>query len=214
MNGPKLGTIAPPAGRVRVYQISADKLLGALPDRSIDLVIADGPYLTVNRASASGHLRDWFDDGLTWPQMSRVFALARAKLKPDGVLMAMTNNDGLREAIGAMERAGFIGIRTITWDRQYPGLGGGMELRRPWARPWSPKEGQQIHREDKLQQSEGERQWCQAAGRPRRSDHRQRDRPDLGDHSAQSWARRTRANPAYNRATNPSTRPCASSVHQ
>ena len=131
MNGPKLGTIAPPAGRVRVYQISADKLLGALPDRSIDLVIADGPYLTVNRASASGHLRDWFNDGLTWPQMSRVFALARAKLKPDGVLMAMTNNDGLREAIGAMERAGFIGIRTITWDRQYPGLGRGDCATRP-----------------------------------------------------------------------------------
>ena len=40
--------------------------------------------------------------------------------------MAMTNNDGLAEAIGALERAGFSGIRTITWDRQYPGLGGGL----------------------------------------------------------------------------------------
>jgi len=30
--------------------------------------------------------------------------------------MAMTNNDGLRDAIGALERAGFAGIRTITWD--------------------------------------------------------------------------------------------------
>jgi site-specific DNA-methyltransferase (adenine-specific) len=113
------------ADRVRVYQASADKLLGSLPDRSIDLLVTDPPYVTVNRGK-SGHLRDWFADGLTWPAIGHVFALARRKLKADGVLMAMTNNDGLREAIGALERAGFIGIRTITWDRQYPGLGAGL----------------------------------------------------------------------------------------
>jgi len=115
-----------PADRVRVQRVSAERLLGSLPDRSIDLVITDPPYTSINRSSTSGHLRDWFPDGLTWPQIGRVFAIARRKLKPDGVLMAMTNNDGLREAIGALERAGFIGIRTITWDRQYPGLGGGL----------------------------------------------------------------------------------------
>ncbi|MGD0407790.1 MAG: hypothetical protein ABSB34_02160 [Candidatus Limnocylindrales bacterium] len=114
------------ADRVRVVQASAAKLLGALPDRSIDLVITDAPYTSVNRSSTSGHLRDWFADSLSWPQIGRVFAIARRKLKPDGVLMAMTNNDGLREAIEALERAGFIGIRTITWDRQYPGLGAGL----------------------------------------------------------------------------------------
>ena len=113
------------ADRVRVYQASAEKLLGSFPDRSIDLLLTDAPYVTVNRGK-SGHLRDWFADGLTWPQIGRVFALARRKLKADGVLMAMTNNDGLREAIGALERAGFTGIRTITWDRQYPGLGAGL----------------------------------------------------------------------------------------
>jgi len=113
--------------RVRVALVSAERLLGPLPDRSIDLLITDPPYVSVNRSPTSGsHLRDWFADGLTWPQIGRVFALARRKLKSDGVLMAMTNNDGLREAIGAMERAGFIGIRTITWDRRYPGLGGGL----------------------------------------------------------------------------------------
>jgi site-specific DNA-methyltransferase (adenine-specific) len=113
------------ADRVRVYQASADRLLAALPDGSVDLVITDPPYTSINRGG-SGHLRDWFSGGLTWPQIGRVFALARRKLKPDGVLMAMTNNDGLREAIGALEHAGFVGIRTITWDRQYPGLGGGL----------------------------------------------------------------------------------------
>jgi hypothetical protein len=119
--------VAKPADRVRVSLISAERLLGSLSDRSIDLLITDPPYTSINRSPTSGsHLRYWFADGLTWPQIGRVFALARRKLKADGVLMAMTNNDGLREAIGAMERAGFIGIRTITWDRQYPGLGGGL----------------------------------------------------------------------------------------
>ncbi|MGD0863332.1 MAG: hypothetical protein ABSA21_11325 [Candidatus Limnocylindrales bacterium] len=111
--------------RVRVELASAERLLGSLADRSIDLVITDPPYVTINRGS-SGHLRDWFADGLSWPQIGRVFATARRKLKADGVLMAMTNNDGLAEALGALEHAGFSGVRTITWDRQYPGLGGGL----------------------------------------------------------------------------------------
>jgi hypothetical protein len=115
---------AAPVNRVRVELISAERLLASLADRSVDLVITDPPYVSVNRSG--GHLRDWFAHGLTWPQIGRVFAIARRKLRPDGVLMAMTNNDGLREAIGAMERAGFVGIRTITWDRKYPGLGGGL----------------------------------------------------------------------------------------
>ncbi|MGD0247948.1 MAG: DNA methyltransferase, partial [Candidatus Limnocylindrales bacterium] len=121
---------APKASRVRVELVSAEKLLGSLPDRSVDLVVTDPPYVSVNRSgSTSSHLRDWFEHGLTWPQIGHVFAIARRKLKADGVLMAMTNNDGLREAIGALERAGFIGIRTITWDRKYPGLGGGLRHR-------------------------------------------------------------------------------------
>ena len=115
---------AKPSERVRVERASAERLLGSLPDRSIDLLITDPPYVSVNRSGS--HLRDWFADGLTWVQIGRVFAIARRKLKADGVLMAMTNNDGLREAIGALERAGFVGIRTITWDRQYPGLGSGL----------------------------------------------------------------------------------------
>jgi hypothetical protein len=31
-----------------------------------------------------------------------------------------------------VERAGFVGIRTITWDRQYPGLGGGLRHQCEW----------------------------------------------------------------------------------
>jgi SAM-dependent methyltransferase len=117
---------AAPVNRVRVELISAERLLASLADRSVDLVITDPPYVSVNRSSTGGHLRDWFEHGLTWPQIGRVFAIARRKLRPDGVLMAMTNNDGLPDAHRAVERAGFVGIRTITWDRKYPGLGSGL----------------------------------------------------------------------------------------
>src|ERR1035437_2665137 len=85
--------VAKPADRVRVSLVSAERLLGSLQDRSIDLLITDAPYTSINRSPTSGHLRDWFANGLTWPQIGRVFALARRKLKPDGVLMAMTRSE-------------------------------------------------------------------------------------------------------------------------
>ena len=115
--------------RVRVHRAAADRLLAALPDHTIDVLVSDPPYLTVNRSSTSGHLRDWFADGLTWPEIGRVLIIARRKLKPSGLLFLMTNGDGLAGALGAVQRAGFIGIRTITWDRRWPGLGGGLRHR-------------------------------------------------------------------------------------
>jgi hypothetical protein len=38
----------------------------------------------------------------------------------------MCNGDGLHDALGALQRAGFVRVRTITWDRRFPGLGGGL----------------------------------------------------------------------------------------
>jgi len=115
--------------RVRVYPMAADRLLAALPDGSIEVLLTDPPYTTVNRRAESGHLRDWFADGLTWPEIGRVLVIARKKLKPTGLLFLMTNGDGLAGALAALTGAGFIGIRTITWDRRWPGLGGGLRHR-------------------------------------------------------------------------------------
>lgn len=115
--------------RVRVMRAAADRLLAALPDGSIDVLVSDPPYVTVNRRADSGHLRDWFADGLTWPEIGRVLVIARRKLKPTGLLFLMTNGDGLAGALAALRQAGFIGIRTITWDRRWPGLGGGLRHR-------------------------------------------------------------------------------------
>lgn len=115
--------------RVRVYRMPAAQLLAALPDGSIDVIVTDPPYATVNRRADSGHLRDWFADSLTWPEIGRVLVLARKKLKPTGLLFLMANNDGMSGALAALQRAGFIGIRTVVWDRKYPGLGGGLRHR-------------------------------------------------------------------------------------
>lgn len=122
----------PPARteRVRVVRLPADRLLAALPDGSIDVLVTDPPYATVNRrANGTGYLRDWFGGSLSWPQIARLLRLARRKLKPSGLVFLMANSDGLEGALAALRAAGFSGVRTITWDRRWPGLGGGLRHR-------------------------------------------------------------------------------------
>ena len=104
----------------------ADELLRGYPDGSIDVLITDPPYDSVDRRPDAGHLRDWFGGAMSWPQIGGVLRLARRKLAPDGVAFVMTNGAGLRDAITAVERAGFTHVRVITWDRGRPGLGGGL----------------------------------------------------------------------------------------
>ncbi len=108
--------------RVTVVRATAQELLASLPDGSIDVVITDPPYTTVERSSGNGsHLQDWFQGGMTWPEIGRVLTLARRKLKPTGLIFVMTNAAGLREAITALEHAGFRDVRPITWDKRAPG---------------------------------------------------------------------------------------------
>jgi SAM-dependent methyltransferase len=93
------------------------------------VLVSDPPYVTVNRTGGAGHLADWFTGGLSWPEIGRVLRLARRKLKPSGLIFLMANGDGLEGALAALRSAGFSGIRTITWDRRWPGLGGGLRHR-------------------------------------------------------------------------------------
>lgn len=112
--------------RVTVIRASAHDLLAGFPDHSIDVLITDPPYTTVERCSASGHLRDWFRGGMSWTEIGRILALAHRKLKPTGLVFVMTNAAGLREAITALQRAGFQDVRPITWNKRAPGVGGGL----------------------------------------------------------------------------------------
>lgn len=116
----------PRPDRVHLYRRDARQVLRALPARSIGVFLTDPPYDTVARQATSGHLRAWFRHSLSWPEIGRALALARARMAPDGVALVMTNGDGLRPAITALERAGFVRVRVITWDKRAPGLGGGL----------------------------------------------------------------------------------------
>jgi site-specific DNA-methyltransferase (adenine-specific) len=116
-----------PPGQLRLYRMPAERALATIPAGSISVLLTDPPYTSVNRQGGSGsHLHRWFSGGLSWTEIGRILAVARRKLRPDGVAFVMTNGDGLRDALGAMKRAGFARVRTITWDRRYPGLGGGL----------------------------------------------------------------------------------------
>ena len=115
-----------PVGSFHLYHMPAGEALAAIPAGSISILLTDPPYDTVDRRATSGHLRRWFPGALSWAQIAKLLAVARRKLRPDGVAFVMTNGAGLREALAAMERAGFARVRVITWDRRWPGLGGGL----------------------------------------------------------------------------------------
>lgn len=111
---------------VHLYRLDAREVLAALPARSISVLITDPPYQSVKRSAGSRFLRRWFAKSLSWPEIGRVLALVRTKMRPDGIALVMTNSDGLRPAIEALERAGFSRVRPIVWDKQRPGLGSGL----------------------------------------------------------------------------------------
>jgi DNA modification methylase len=112
--------------RVHIEKRDAREAMAALPAGSISVLITDPPYRTINRGGSGGHLKRWFSSSLSWRQIGDVLALARSRMRPDGVAFVMTNPDGLREAIEALERAGFVRVRPITWDKVAPGLGWGL----------------------------------------------------------------------------------------
>lgn len=114
-------------GPARLYKMSAERALAAIPAGSISVLLTDPAYKSVNRHGGSGsHLQHWFLGGLSWTEIGRILAVARRKLRTDGVAFVMVNGDGLHDALGALKRAGFPRVRMITWDRQFPGLGGGL----------------------------------------------------------------------------------------
>lgn len=113
------------APRIHVEKRDAREALASLPAGSISVLITDPPYRTVNR-QGTGHLRRWFRSSLSWRAIGKVLATAHSKMRADGVALVMTNPDGLPQAIEAMERAGFAGVRPITWDKVTPGIGGGL----------------------------------------------------------------------------------------
>lgn len=117
-----------PLATIRLRHGDAADLLRSLAPGSINVLITDPPYSTVDRHRSDGsHLQRWFGRSLSWMQIGRVLALARTRLARDGVAFVMTNQAGLEAALRAMRAADFQEpIRVISWDKQAPGLGGGL----------------------------------------------------------------------------------------
>lgn len=110
---------------VRVVRTEARSLLGKLPARSVTLLMSDAPYQTVDR-HGSGHLRRWFRGSVTWAQIAAHLAIAKRRLRPDGLVMVLVNESSLAHAQAAMRTAGFARQRLIVWDQRRPGLGTGL----------------------------------------------------------------------------------------
>lgn len=114
--------------RIRLVRGEVASVLRQLPTGSIDLLITDPPYRTVaRRRSAGAHLQRWFRGSLSWPEIGRVLAIARKRLATNGVAFVMANQASLESALRALRSAGFEEpVRLIHWDKQVPGLGGGL----------------------------------------------------------------------------------------
>ncbi|HEX9044435.1 MAG TPA: hypothetical protein VF802_05345 [Candidatus Limnocylindrales bacterium] len=119
----------PHRGTGRLHRTPAERVVAALPRGSISLLLTDPAYETVDRRPKSGHLRRWLANSLSWDEIAAVLAAARRALRPEGVAVVMTYSAGLAGALGAMERAGFVRVRPITWDKVSPGLGTGLRHR-------------------------------------------------------------------------------------
>ncbi|MGD0122179.1 MAG: hypothetical protein ABSC46_06430 [Candidatus Limnocylindrales bacterium] len=94
---------------VHIEKRDARNALAALPPRSFSVLVTDPPYSTVARRGHSGHLRRWFAASLSWREIGETLALARSRMRPEGIAFVMTNPDGLPEAIKALERASHAG---------------------------------------------------------------------------------------------------------
>lgn len=111
--------------RVRLLQQPAAQLLRSVPAGSIDLLLTDPPYDTVQRRG-SGHLRRWFSGSMGWRQIGRVLAVARRRMASDGVAIVLCNGAGLAGAQASLTAAGFARQRLVAWDKRAPGLGSGL----------------------------------------------------------------------------------------
>lgn len=106
-------------------RVDATRLLRSLPAGSVSLLLTDPPYDTVDRHGGQ-HLRRWFRGTLSWPQIGQILGMARRRLAAGGRAMVLTNEAGLAPAQAAVRAAGFARQRLVVWDKQQPGLGGGL----------------------------------------------------------------------------------------
>ena len=111
-----------------------EETLARCPDRTVDLVLTDPAYWTLNKwrnigtTTRLGGNRDeskrtgWFktiDEGELWDFMCEVWRV----LKPDRHAVIMGDGQVLRWLLGYSEEAGFSNVKPLIWDKVNQGMG-------------------------------------------------------------------------------------------
>ena len=108
-------------GLVGLRRADARTSLAGLPDESVDLVVTDPPY-EFDRGTT--YYRRWFSDlpDTAWPEiLTELYRVLRADRHAYVICDGRTKPVFAAAAIGA----GFRVAKTIIWNKQTPGLGGG-----------------------------------------------------------------------------------------
>lgn len=100
-----------------VRQADAGAALRRLPPASIRLLITDPPYRTLDRGQREIKI---YANGLGfrtlgWSTIASHLAIARRRLRPDGVAMLLVNRTSAPHARAALRAAGFARLASITW---------------------------------------------------------------------------------------------------
>ena len=109
-------------GLVRIYQGDARTFLAGLPDRCVDLVLTDPPYV-FDRGGT--YFREWFADlpDDAWPEVLRECYRVLREDRHTYVICDRRTEDVFARAA---ELAGFRYLRTIIWNKGTPALGQGV----------------------------------------------------------------------------------------
>jgi site-specific DNA-methyltransferase (adenine-specific) len=63
---------------------------------------------------------------MSWQRIGRLLRAARPKVRPDGLVIVLSNEAGLAGVQAALRNAGFARQRIVVWDKRAPGLGSGL----------------------------------------------------------------------------------------
>ncbi|TPQ18737.1 HemK2/MTQ2 family protein methyltransferase [Streptomyces sporangiiformans] len=110
-------------------------LLGSVPDRSVDLVVSNPPYVPTpasHRPGVPGAERAWNAGRDGRAVLDRICADAPRVLRPGGVLLMAQS--GLSDIEETLVRLARCGLRPAVSDRAYIPFGPVLRSRLPWLR--------------------------------------------------------------------------------
>jgi site-specific DNA-methyltransferase (adenine-specific) len=133
-NGGAMRDVNTPHKKNYVYHELWGNVMAKIPDSTVDLVLTDPPYWTLNKwrsvgttTRLGGHREEdkrtgWFetiDQNELWEFMCEVHRV----LKPNRHAVIMGDGQVLRWLLGYSEEAGFSNVKPLVWDKVNQGMG-------------------------------------------------------------------------------------------